>query len=154
MRKYGFILCLLLIPLFLSGMGERPGSIAPAKLSTDKDVYAAGEKVTLTISFTNTGTGDISSYFPSAQKFDFIVMGPDKKEIWRWSAGKMFTMAIQPFALEVGKSVSFSASWDQKDLQLKQVAPGRYFIRGYIKLAQGLSSSGKEITINEADKVQ
>jgi len=137
---------LLLALVFLSGFGERQKA-DPLDLTTNKASYSKGEPVKLSIKFTNISSEAISTYFTSGQKFDIIIMDGNKKEIWRWSHGKMFTMAIQPFGLEQGESVSYSYSWDQKDNSRRSVAPGKYYVTGVITIVPRITSKEKVIMV-------
>lgn len=150
MRRHTFIVLLLLFAFMLSGFGEKhkkPCDGPSAEVAVNRPVYSPGEKVKMSVKLTNPGKDVMATYFPSGKKFDFIVMDNKKKEVWRWSKGKMFIMAIQPFRLEPGKSIAYSYVWDQKDDSGVSVRPGRYYITGEISIAERIRSQEKAITI-------
>ena len=131
----------------LSCFGATKLAKTPINTSTDKSAYSLGEPVKMLVKYTNISSEAISNYYLSGQKFDFIVKDQNKKEVWRWSRGKMFIMSIQPFHLEPGKSVSYSYSWSQKDISGKPVRAGKYYLIGEITLAPRIRSQEKAFTI-------
>jgi hypothetical protein len=50
--------------------------------------------------------------FPSGLTHDFIVLDASGKEVWRWSAGRMFTQAMQNRLLDANDSATFSERWE------------------------------------------
>lgn len=61
------------------------------------------------LSITNGLQSQIVINHNSGQKFDFTVLDSDRNELYRWSADKMFIMALTKTVIEPGKSVEFSA---------------------------------------------
>ena len=57
--------------------------------------------------------------FTSGKTHDFVVLDEKDREVWRWSAGRLFTQSLQTKQLKTGDSIRFEATWDS-------VAPGRY----------------------------
>lgn len=147
MKKQSLLVFILFALIFISGFGERPGSIAPVQISTDKLEYKTGELVKMMVTYTNTSTESISTYYPSGQKYDILIKDKNKNDIWRWSYGKMFIMSVQPIRLGPGKSVSFNYSWHQKDNEGNPVPPGKYYIAGEITISPRVRSAEKTITI-------
>ena len=133
--------------MMLSGFGVKQQAKSPISISTAKSAYSLGETVKMSVKYTNISSEAISTYYPSGQKFEFIVKDENRKEVWRWSRGKMFIMSIQPFELEPGKSVSYSYSWRQKDNEGKFVPAGKYYLTGEISIAPRVRSQEKAFTV-------
>jgi hypothetical protein len=69
----------------------------------------------------NVGRKHVELTFPSGQAYDFAVLDASGREVWRWSAGRMFTQGIQNRLLDSGDAMSADATWSAK-------APGRYTV--------------------------
>ena len=79
--------------------GIRPSSPKPASLrleiKTDRQVYKAGDPVAVSFLLLNTSsTTPVSLTFNTGQTFD-LALSQDGQAVWRWSADKFFTQAIQ-----------------------------------------------------------
>jgi hypothetical protein len=72
--------------------------------------YTTGDSVTFVLQVTNTGPTAIELDYRSGQSFDFIVRQA-QREIWRWSAGQMFTQAMRSERLESGATLRHQATW-------------------------------------------
>lgn len=66
--------------------------------------------------------------FNSGQKYD-IVIEKNGTAVWRWSAGKMFTMAIVHQTIDPSSPAQFQIQWDGKDAGGRPLAPGTYTVR-------------------------
>ncbi|SCY89561.1 BsuPI-related putative proteinase inhibitor [Alkaliphilus peptidifermentans] len=53
--------------------------------------------------------------FSSGQQFEVIIANEEGKEIYRYSDGKFFTMALVYLQMKPGESISWSDTWDMKD---------------------------------------
>ena len=149
MRNIVLLGVLISLPLFLCGLAERP-MLGPdglhVKVHTDKKVYAEKEPVHISIKITNLSSEAISKYFPSGQKFDIVVMS-GSGEVWRWSKGRMFIMAIQPFLLDPGQSVAYEHIWMQDRSDGGFAGRGKYSVIGEIAFVPPAPSKEKVITI-------
>jgi len=74
----------------------------------------------------NTGSESHELTFNSGQKYDFIIMDKNGREIWRWSDGLMFTQAIITETVEPGESITYAAQWPLTDSEGNKVAAGDY----------------------------
>ena len=99
-------------------------------LYVPRSTFPPGSGVLVTISAKNMGNQSASLFFSSAKKFDVSVLDSASNEVWRWSRGKVFTMAIEEIILKEGQDISFRATWPQVDFSGKPVPPGSYLIRG------------------------
>lgn len=62
----------------------------------------------------NTGSDPVSVNYSDGQKFD-IVVEADGDEAWRWSHGRMFTMALEQKTFSPGETATYEATWDDPD---------------------------------------
>ncbi|MEJ6949499.1 BsuPI-related putative proteinase inhibitor [Natronospora cellulosivora (SeqCode)] len=65
--------------------------------------------------------------FGSGQQFEIIVRDKEDQEVYRYSEGKFFTMALVFKSIEAGESLSWQYEWDMKDKDGKLVSPGKYY---------------------------
>ncbi|MGE5587839.1 MAG: LysM peptidoglycan-binding domain-containing protein [Clostridia bacterium] len=94
---------------------------------TNKVTFARGEPVRLSLSKTNVTTSPVTITYRSSQRFDFIVTR-DTREIWRWSAGRFFTFAIERVSLPPGENLIFLQVWNQTTNEGVPVTPGVYTV--------------------------
>ena len=90
--------------------------VGVAGAHTDAAAYAAAKPaastVTLTFHVTNNTDKHLELTFPSGQTHDFVVLDSAGRAVWRWSADRMFTQALQNRLLESGETTSFDGQWD------------------------------------------
>ncbi len=123
------------------------GSVSLAKpldlavsLTTDKTIYRTGQTVLLTLEATNKSSAAADLLFGSGQSYDIFITDLHKQEVWRWSQGRVFTMAVREVLLPAGRSLKFTSNW-------KPARPGKYFVRGRLTIAAPLDSPPKTIII-------
>jgi hypothetical protein len=49
--------------------------------------------------------------FPNGMTHDFVVLDEKDREVWRWSAGRLFTQALQTKQLKPGDALRYEARW-------------------------------------------
>lgn len=86
----------------------------------------AGQPVDLTLEITNHVAAMTATY-GSGQMYDFWIE-QNGREVWRWSAGRMFTQALVHRTINAGETVRFTVQWDGKDAQGRPAAPGTYHV--------------------------
>jgi len=117
--------------LFLAGVayacGPRARSAEPErrKAVTGKTVDAVlgvqqRDGIEFSFRVTNNTPRKLELLFTSGQTHDFVVLDSLGREVWRWSAGRMFTQALQNRIVESTASLSWQAAWRY------EVPPGRY----------------------------
>ncbi len=102
-------------------------------LVTDKPVYARGEPVHMSFEVANPGVTPVTLQFTSAQRFDMAIADEAGRDVWRWSAGRMFAAVL-------GEEVLHSS--DSSRLAYEAIfsgvlGPGAYRIRAWITDGSG-----------------
>ena len=62
-------------------------------------------------------------HFTSGKLFD-VWAKSGSEEVWRWSAGRMFTQALTSFTLASRRAEELRCRWNQKNRKGEQVGPG------------------------------
>jgi hypothetical protein len=75
---------------------------------------AGGVRFTLYV--TNLHDRALELRFPSGQTHDFRVEDAAGREVWRWSAGRLFTQALQNTLLESRETIAYAEHWDAAGL--------------------------------------
>ena len=73
----------------------------------------------------NTGDDPAQLTFRDGGHADCAVYDGDE-EVWRWSAGRMFTQAIEHQTVEPGETLQFGFEWDVPE-------PGEYTARAELR---------------------
>jgi intracellular proteinase inhibitor BsuPI/copper amine oxidase-like protein len=115
------------------GAGQPPPNTQPATaasgplltLTSDRQTYAVGAPVRLTMTVSNPARPTITLRFASGQQYDFEVRR-GTQPIWRWSAGRMFTQALTSMTIGPGERRVFSETWNQRDNKGQPVQAGTY----------------------------
>lgn len=87
-------------------------------LEGDLSVSIGDDAVEFTYTIENTGSDPVTANYRDGQKFDIFVTDGDQ-ELWRWSHGRMFTMALEQRTFDPGERVSYSGTWNDPE-------PGSY----------------------------
>ena len=95
---------------------EPPASPHAAVDSSARDVVASldirvGETVELALNVANAADRRVELSFPSGQTHDLAVLDAAGREVWRWSAGRLFTSTVQTKLLAAGESVTYGQRW-------------------------------------------
>ena len=84
--------------------------------------------IELELVITNTSADAISRFFTTSQRFDFRAGSGAQK--WHWSHGQAFDPQVSEQSWEPGASVSYQATWDQRDNDGQRFPQGRGSIEG------------------------
>ena len=97
----------------VSSAADSAGVSAPdgTVIASSLDV-AVGSDVRLTLHITNTSDQPLELRFSSGQTHDFAVTDSTGRELWRWSADRMFTQALQTRVIGAGQSVNYEERWN------------------------------------------
>ena len=74
-------------------------------------VAPMADGVSLTLTVTNAGAGSVTLSFSDGQRAEFVAADGDGVEVWRWSDGRAFSMALGSETLAPGESVAYEAEW-------------------------------------------
>jgi len=92
---------------------------AEAKLDSHLDVTVQPRAIQFALGVKNVGKKHVELTFRSGQSYDFVVVDSIGREVWRWSAGRMFTQGVQNKQLGAGDVMNVSEAW-------KRPLPGHY----------------------------
>ena len=81
-------------------------------LAATLTVAPTDEGLELTLSVENTGGEAVDLSFADGQRVEFVAVDTEGAEVWRWSEGRMFAMALGSESLEPGGSVAYDGDWE------------------------------------------
>lgn len=99
----------------------RPKSGADRGLTSHVLVDTAQGRVRFAIEVTNDSPKRVELTFPDGRTHDFAVLDSTGRELWRWSAGRLFTQAMQNRLLDAHNSTTYDERWSPP-------GPGRYIL--------------------------
>lgn len=82
-----------------------------AHLSPSLDVRVE-DGVRFAFTVVNDGDRKLEVNFRDSRTHDVVVLDASGKEVWRWSAGRMFTQAMQNKVLRTDDALRYEESWD------------------------------------------
>jgi hypothetical protein len=91
----------------------------PPKLDSHLVVTVQPTAIQFALGVKNVGKKHVELTFRSGQSYDFVVVDSIGREVWRWSAGRMFTQGVQNKQLSGGDSMNAREAWTAP-------VPGRY----------------------------
>ena len=109
-------------------------------------------KLEMDFVLSNNTTKDITLHFGSGQQYDVIITNENNQEVYRWSDGRFFTMALVDKALEDGTKWSFNDVWDLTDKNGTMVAPGEYKVKVVFVAYDYTNPSGLKVNL-ETEKL-
>lgn len=125
--------------------------------TSDKTIYQRGEPVVFTISLENTNRAPQVLTFNTGQNFDIAVapQGQENRPVWRWSHGKMFTMAIRRETLAPGKRLTWTETWKQVTNEGRPIEHDTYttYIASAVITANGRIQAAP-VVFQITDKIQ
>jgi len=121
--------CVVLLAFFIAAAAAAEDNPLLAGIKTDKERYGLRETIKIVYAVENRSKQPVTLSFTSSKMFD-VWATRDGKEVWRWSDGKAYTMALTWLTLAPGERRTFDAEWNQKDKRGEQVPPGVYEIWG------------------------
>jgi hypothetical protein len=126
----------LLVGLGAEGLDARGGRIT----------VPAGRAVTFGVVAENRGRQSARLVFPTGQSFDLVV-SRDGREVWRWSAGRVFTQAVREEEVRPGERRAERITWPGTDQQGQAVEPGTYEARGLVATEPPLTTPPIAVTV-------
>ena len=88
-------------------------------LATKFDVTLDGSDVRFSLKVVNTTPKSVEVNFASGQAYDFVVVDSLGREVWRWSADRIFTQSVRNKLLGRGEAITASEKWSP-------AKPGRF----------------------------
>ena len=82
-----------------------------ALLAATFAVLPEGDDVRFTFRVVNASPKNVEVNFASGQAYDFVVVDSVGREVWRWSADRIFTQSVRNKLLGKGESISASEKW-------------------------------------------
>ena len=107
-----------------------------ATMTTDRAHYRSGDTIRITFEVFNHTPAPVRFDFGTGQRYDVIIEDRQGNEVWRWSQGRMFTMALgQETVGPANPRLSY-------EIEVKaDLAPGRYWIEGVLADTAGQLSA-------------
>lgn len=103
------------------------------QLSLSRDMLATGgacqiteDKVSFDFTLTNHSSAVLELPFGSGQQFELVIRDEKGEEVYRYSDGKAFTLALVYKRINPGESLRWQDQWDLRDKEGNAVTPGRY----------------------------
>lgn len=94
-----------------AAQGQAKSTGQPVASSFDVRI---AEGVNFALHVTNRAPKSVELTFPDGQTHDIVVLDARDREVWRWSAGRMFTQALQNRVLEESETASFEGAWSPR----------------------------------------
>ena len=82
-----------------------------AALASQLDVKFERQEVQFALHVTNQSRKHVEVAFPNGQTHEFVVVDSAGREVWRWSASRLFTQALQNKLLGGGETMSVGERW-------------------------------------------
>lgn len=96
--------------------------------ATDKFGYTSGGTLNIKFDVKNGSGNAVGFVFNSGQSFDFIIKDRAGTEVYRWSHGRFFTMALRGLSLLPGETWSYTQAIKLEDRNGAPLAAGDYVI--------------------------
>jgi hypothetical protein len=94
------------------GRGARPvGTITGNPLTASVDVGRSGRDLVFTFRVTNPSERKLEVDFLNGKTHDLAVVDPAGREVWRWSAGQLFTQSVRNTPLDARETVTYTGRW-------------------------------------------
>jgi hypothetical protein len=90
---------------------EKSVKSASTALETKFDVSLDGGDVRFDLRVVNTTKKSVEVNFSSGQAYDFVVLDSVGREVWRWSADRIFTQSVRNKLLATGDAITASEKW-------------------------------------------
>ncbi len=130
----------ILVRKLNQGEEEMPELLTELKVKPQK--AHPGESITAYIKIVNISENEVALKYASGQIYDLYLFR-DGQEVWRWSQGKYFTMALIKRDLGPGEKLDYTVEIPlNPDLE-----PGKYILTGEIATENPLKLNEIEIEI-------
>jgi hypothetical protein len=89
------------------------------------DVRVHGDTAELGLHVTNASAEAVVAAFATAQRYDFAVLTPDGREVWRWSADRAFAQATGEESVPAGGWLQYREQWPGAGRRGRYIAEAR-----------------------------
>ena len=142
-----FIAVFVLVALMAGGAAppraERTVGDLRVEMTVAKAAFQPGDPVAVTMRATNAGSETLA-LTSGGQQYDVIVRQRGAL-VWQWSHDKAFAQVIRTVRLAPQETLTYKATWDQRDLQGRLVEPGTYEISCVLMATQRPGSGNIEV---------
>ena len=120
MRSPRLPVVLLLLGTVACGQRSRSAAAGTPRRAADGPAIASSldvrldDAVTFALHVTNNADRRLEVRFPSGMTHDVVVLDAQEREVWRWSAGRLFTQALRNDVLDARETASYGAEWDSQ----------------------------------------
>lgn len=83
-------------------------------------------QIVFNIAFANNHSASHKLQFSSGQQYEIVVTDENESEVYRYSDGKFFTMAIVYRTLKPGETMSWQETWDLTNKDGEKLRSGKY----------------------------
>ena len=104
----------------------------PGTLTTSQALYRPGQPVRMTFRVVNTSGKAVTYNFGTGQRYDFTAASADGTQVWDWAQGKRFNQNLSVVHLAPGKSLTYTALWNGRNLSGRPIAPGTYMLSAHL----------------------
>jgi len=111
-------------------------------LTTDKAIYAAGERIVMELIVFNRTAESLTFDFRDAQHYDFIIEDTEGNSVWRWAEGRLFIQVLGEETLGPGREEVVYT-----ETHTGSLPPGGYKVTGSLISANRPLSASLTITI-------
>lgn len=101
-------------------------SLSRDMLATSGGCEITEDKVFFDFALTNHSSEVMELPFGSGQQFELVIIDEKDEEVYRYSDGKFFTLALVYKQINPGESLRWQDQWDLRDKEGNVVSPGRY----------------------------
>lgn len=135
---------LMLAACLLVAQAPQSGESSGLKttLTADKPAYAPGDPIIFTLRVVNATAKPVRLTFRTAQRFDVVMQDGQGREVWRWSARRLFAQVLGQETLgPSGGEFVARATAEGK------FSPGTYTVKGVIPALEGALSASTTLTV-------
>ncbi|HHX02370.1 MAG TPA: hypothetical protein GX739_06850 [Firmicutes bacterium] len=120
---------LLAVALFFSSSNPASMGQDAGAFETTADYQIRNGQMIFSFEFINNHAAAKQLQFGSGQQYEIVVTDEAGKEVYRFSDGRFFTMAIISKDLKPGESLSWQETWDLTDKDGEKLRSGKYTAR-------------------------
>ncbi len=110
-------------------------SQAPLLFPRQEGYWKLGQPIPLILKLRNVTERPTELTLLGRPAYDFIVTTDyGRREVWRWAQGQAIQEIAELRRLAPWEALEFAVEWDQRDSAGNLIAPGRYCVRGAVRV--------------------